>query len=192
MTIEKTNTARIHNSFLPVAAAAMLFIPNVKANNTVNLLEKQPKADSFEFSAGDIIDIKDDGSYKLVNPNHVDKTTYLNAQGKTKVYEPLPVQKNKSEKDNISYKKILAFLIFLSIAGAYVKERHEGNEKDKIINSIGNSLLSAKIKLKEKDKTISELENKLEDVTQTLKEFKAENKALNKIIIDNHIKTEGI
>ena len=115
MSIENVNScnSKQHSSILPKAVTALvLLVPSDRAIAGENIFERQPKTDTYEFSSKELIDLKDDGSYKIVNPDSADRTMYFErAMAPKKEYD-------KNKKNDDSSKKMLAMASLLCVLAA--------------------------------------------------------------------------
>ena len=169
MSIDKINCIESdrRRNFAPiVTAAALLLIPADSHAKTNSVLERQPNADTYEFSANSFIDLKDDGTYKFVNPDYVDKTTYYEKA-------PAPISKKTPKNDENPNPKLLAasFLCLMggSIAMMYL---HSKGLVDKI-----SGLTYEKADL---EKSLSTANEKIEILTNENNKLTKENNRLKK------------
>ena len=176
MSIDRISGAepRRSNSIVPVVAA-LLFIPGGSHAKTNSVFERQPKTDVYEFSAKDLIDLKDDGSYKLVNPDYVDRTTYISAS-------PKPIMPKKEEKKPVNFDKITLCIMaaaYLLALGGLMKGEREINKKDKTIRELTDLNLQYAEKISGISADSLALKAEKDNLIKENTELKAENQRLN-------------
>ena len=140
MNIESVNLcySRKKNSIMPKAAIAslLLFIPcGDVAKQDKPFLEQQPKTDICELSKN-IIDLKADGSYTVVDTNKTEKTEVLASNPVTEKVSDKKAEKEKGGVSLFSYLFLLGNYIIVS--GLWIKAIHEKRNKDKIIDELYN------------------------------------------------------